>query len=697
MVSKNTVVNMLKVFHDDMVDFVENHSASNFVDFAGATSIAGGASGIVPAPQAGDENKFLRGDGTWATVSSGSSAIFLSLPTQNGSLTYNGAEQSPSWANYDPAQILIGGTTAATDAGTYTATFTPQGLCTWTDGTSNTKQVTWTIAKAAVNLSANIAGAVAFGSTGTIAISGNAGGGTVTATSSDDIVVSVQSATTSSVIVECASISATDTTITINVAETNNYLSGSTTCAVSTEKASFELPTVTGTEFTYDGDSHTPTIGAYNTSLITATNTAQTDAGDYEIVFALNDKTNCEWSDGTTADKTVAWSIAKASCTLSLSETSGIVGLDDTKTFTVTTPSDGTLSVNSSDTEVATATISGTTVTVTGKGAGNAIITVSQAAGTNYNAPESQTFSATVQIVVGNTLNETSWATISAVAKAGIGDTHWDIGDCKEITLNGGIGNQLTLSNQTLCVFILHFNYAMNGTADNNIIWGGFKTALTSGKDVALCDSKLNNGVMDGTICFNMNHRGQTSTGNGYYGTNYGGWKGTDLRYDILGATSQAPSQYNQLKSTSNVGYNATAATLTSPKANTVLAALPSDFRNALRLWSRWIDAKGNSSNVEANIEETIDAVSLLTEFEVQGARTYANEYEKNHQKQMDYYKSGNSKIKYNHSSTSSAVWWWLASPYCNSSSTFCRVHADGSASNNNARNSYAVAPAFKV
>ena len=149
----------------------------------GATSIVGGASGMVPAPQAGDENKFLRGDGTWATVSSGSPAILLSVPMQNGSLTYNGAEQSPSWSNYDSEQFLIGGTTAATDAGTYTATFTPQGLCTWKDGTSSAKQVTWTIAKAAVNLSANITGAIAFGSTGTIAISGNAGGGTVTATS----------------------------------------------------------------------------------------------------------------------------------------------------------------------------------------------------------------------------------------------------------------------------------------------------------------------------------------------------------------------------------------------------------------------------------------------------------------------------------------------------------------------------------
>ena len=34
-------------------------------DFSGATSSDDGAAGRVPAPQAGDEDKFLKGDGTW--------------------------------------------------------------------------------------------------------------------------------------------------------------------------------------------------------------------------------------------------------------------------------------------------------------------------------------------------------------------------------------------------------------------------------------------------------------------------------------------------------------------------------------------------------------------------------------------------------------------------------------------------------
>ena len=139
-------------------------------------------------------------------------------------------------------------------------------------------------------------------------------------------------------------------------------------------------------------------------------------------------------------------------------------------------------------------------------------------------------------------LNNNSWNIISAISKSGTGDTFWDVGDCKAITLNGNIGDYLTLSNTTLYVFILDFNHPINkSTADNNIIWGGFKTALTDGKDVALCDSGYYTNRTSGKY-FNMNH---VQVNGSVLNTNYGGWKGCDFRYDILGATSTAPSPYN--------------------------------------------------------------------------------------------------------------------------------------------------------
>jgi hypothetical protein len=38
----------------------------------GATSLAAGTGGLVPAPTTSDSNNYLRGDGTWAAVTGGS-------------------------------------------------------------------------------------------------------------------------------------------------------------------------------------------------------------------------------------------------------------------------------------------------------------------------------------------------------------------------------------------------------------------------------------------------------------------------------------------------------------------------------------------------------------------------------------------------------------------------------------------------
>lgn len=52
----------------------------------GATSSAAGAAGVVPAPAAGDNTKFLRGDGTWATAGGGGASIPTVYLSDNGSL-----------------------------------------------------------------------------------------------------------------------------------------------------------------------------------------------------------------------------------------------------------------------------------------------------------------------------------------------------------------------------------------------------------------------------------------------------------------------------------------------------------------------------------------------------------------------------------------------------------------------------------
>jgi hypothetical protein len=61
--------------HTELVEYdtalkqwVDDEISTSLVDFTGATSSTDGAAGQVPAPDAGDEDKFLRGDGTWSAI-----------------------------------------------------------------------------------------------------------------------------------------------------------------------------------------------------------------------------------------------------------------------------------------------------------------------------------------------------------------------------------------------------------------------------------------------------------------------------------------------------------------------------------------------------------------------------------------------------------------------------------------------------
>lgn len=292
---------------------------------------------------------------------------------------------------------------------------------------------------------------------------------------------------------------------------------------------------------------------------------------------------------------------------------------------------------------------------------------------------------------ISKVLNDNTWAQISQVSDALLGPNYWAVGDRKAVTINGTVGTLAV--NATYYVYILGFNHnsALEGTG---IHFGGFKSALTGGADICLVDSAYNTTSNDGTKKFNLNHWGGSSSP---YNTNYGGWAGCDARYDILGSTDTAPSGYGSTPTTSRVGYDASVTTATSPVANTLMAALPSDLRAVMKPMTKYTDNKGNSSNTAAGVSKTVDYLPLLAEFEIFGTRSYANQYEKDYQRQYAYYSAGNSKVKYRHDATTSTAYWWERSPYCDTAYYFCSVYTNGNANSNGSRNSYGLAPAFKV
>lgn len=489
------------------------------------------------------------------------------VPTQNGVLTYNGQAQSPSWNSYDPNAMTLGGVTTGTDAGTYTATFTPKEKYQWSDGTKTAKQVTWKI-----------------------------------------------------------------------------------------DRASVAAPTQSGS-LTFNGSQQSPSWSGYDTGKMTLGGTTTgTNAGSYNATFTPG--ANYKWSDGSTGAKTVVWRIGKAAGSLSLNKTSmKLTAAKKTDTITVTRAGDGVITATSNASGVASVSVSGNTVTVTANAKGKATITVSVAAGTNHNAPANKTCSVEVTMPTKN-LSENSWATIREVSSAGLGANYWAVGDMKEITINGKVGNT-TFSNLKINVFIIGFNHnaAKEG---NNLIH--FQIGKIGTTPVALCDANYGNSV-NGAGYFHMNDSN----------TNAGGWNGCSKRKTLYGNTG----------------------TPTSPISNSLMAALPADLRAVMQPVTKYTDNTGNSSNSAGNVTATRDYLFDLAEFEVFGVRNYANQYEQNSQQQYAYYKAGNSKVANKHTAVNTAVWWWLRSPAYNPHNTFVIVWTDGGYGNHGAYLSGGLRPGF--
>ena len=247
-------------------------------------------------------------------------------------------------------------------------------------------------------------------------------------------------------------------------------------------------------------------------------------------------------------------------------------------------------------------------------------------------------------------LDNNSWATIQRAAQEGVASDYWSVGDRKEITLNGTVGTK-TFSNQTVYAYILGFNHNASKEGNNTIHFQLAFDALTSGNHIAFCDSNYSSS--SGT--FRMN----TS------GTNSGGWSNSYMRNTVVPA---------------------------------FISAMPSDLQAVLKVANKYTDnGTGSAHTSSSDVTATSDKVFLLSEFEVLGARSYANSYEQNYQLQYDYYKNGNSIVMYNDTSISNEVIWWTRSPY--SSSFFAEIdtRSTGSVGINTAGTSYGFAPGFVV
>lgn len=431
-------------------------------------------------------------------------------------------------------------------------------------------------------------------------------------------------------------------------------------------RAAVAVPT-TSSSFTYDGNQKSPAWSGYDSAKMTLGGTSSaTNAGTYTATFTPTD--NYKWSDGATTARTVSWSIGKAAGSLSLSTSAVTLNPSNlTAAVTVTRPGDGAVAATSSNTSVATVSVSGTTVTIShvNQTTGTAIITIKVAAGTNHTAPADKTVTVTTQFV-SRVLNDNTWSVISDVSSKGQGSNYWSVGDRKAVLVNGTVGTLAV--NQTLYVYILGFNHN-SAKEGNGIHFGTFKTALSGGVDVCLVDSFCGNSLYNdssaiGTKYFQMNHWENNGK--------YGGWKACDMRYDVLGSTNKAPSGYGTPKTPSAVGYDASTNTATNPVANTLMAALPSDLRTVMKPITKYTDNRGLNSSATESFTASVDYLPLLSEFEVFGKQIIANIYEKDYQVQYEYYKAGNTSRKFKYNSTNNESDYWGRSFTYRGDACFC-------------------------
>jgi len=326
-------------------------------------------------------------------------------------------------------------------------------------------------------------------------------------------------------------------------------------------------------------------------------------------------------------------------------------------TITVTVDSGASVVLKKDGTTVQTKTSTGTAVfTVTETGSYTVEATLNgQTVSGSVTVSSGTTSCALTLSFVSSTLNNNEWSVIKTVSDAGEGANYWSIGDRKAVALSGTVG--LLSFSGTYYAFIIGFNHNSSVEGSGRIHFQFGKTALSGGTDICFTDSKYN------------------STGGGFRmntsNTNSGGWASSNMRTALCGTSLSSYS-------------------------GTFIAVLPAALRAVLKSVTKYTDNTGNSSAASA-VTATTDYIFLLSEYEVFGSISYGNSNESSKQAQYAYYSAGNSKIKYQHGSTSTAALWWLRSPLSSNSTSFVRVTTDGTVNYYGANYSSGFAPGFCV
>ena len=304
-----------------------------------------------------------------------SRAVIPALPTQNNALAADGTPKSPTWDGYVVGQLTISGDRFGTEAGDYTAEFTPTDNYQWWDGTTDMKTATWTISSVIVPIPTQ---------KGSLTYTGAAQTPQWDNFDTENSTVQVTPATDAGEHTATFSLLAGMWSDGTTANKTIKWVIGRATIT--------NVPAQSGTP-KYDGNPKTPTWDTnYDAAKMTLSVEAQINAGT-AYTASFTPTSNYQWADGTVDAKIVSWAIGKGDNAIAVSPTSITLNTaNKSGKFTVSRKGDGTITATSSDTKIATiGTINQTTGEVTvnsvGDTTGTATIKVKVAESANYLAP----------------------------------------------------------------------------------------------------------------------------------------------------------------------------------------------------------------------------------------------------------------------------------------------------------------------
>lgn len=471
----------------------------------------------------------------------------------------------------------------------------------------------------------------------------------------------------------------------VTIVYTEGGVSAQASQAITVQKASFAVPSQ-GSPLVYTGGQQSPDWTGYDSAEMTIGGTsAATDAGTYQAIFSLKDKVGTQWADGTTDDKSVSWSIGRAS--LSTPAQSGSLtyngsaqspswnGYDSSK-MTMGGTTSGTNAGSYNATFTPTSNYQWTDGTTTAK---TVAWSIQKAAGSLSISPTSMTLdtSATSKVITvtrsgtGAISAQSSAPTIASVSVSGNQVTVTGLANgSANITISVAADTNYTAPASKQCsvtVSLLKDNFADNewseiiaacqsGNVPASWVVGNYKNMTINGKAyrIDIIGKNHDTYAAGGTapLTFQMHDCYDETKQMNSSNTNSGGWQNSAMR------TTHLPA---------------------------ILNLMPAEVKAAIRD----VQKKSSAGNQSSSIQTTNDKLFLLSEIEIFGSTTYSFAGEG---KQYDYYKAGNSKVK---NLSGSADRWWERSPYSSNSTYFCRVNSDGSAGAGGASNSYGVAFGF--